>query len=182
MSSQKPKMLLHVCCAPCSAAVIERLRDDFDITGYFYDPNIHPEEEYQRRLEESKRFYREIGITLIEAPYDAERWFAKTAEFKEAPEGGRRCGICYDMRLEKAAGFAKEKGFDVFTTVLSISPHKKAAVINTIGKRLAERYGIKFYEADFKKRDGFKRSLELSREYNLYRQDYCGCIYSKRHL
>jgi predicted adenine nucleotide alpha hydrolase (AANH) superfamily ATPase len=180
MSSQKPKMLLHVCCAPCSSAVLERLRDEFDITGYFYDPNIHPEEEYIRRLEEGRRFYREIGIPLIEAPYDAERWFAKTAEFKEAPEGGIRCEICYDMRLNKAAGFARENNFDIFATVLSISPHKKAEKINNIGRRLAERYGIRFYEADFKKKDGFKRSLELSRRYNLYRQDYCGCIYSKR--
>lgn len=180
MSSQKPKMLLHVCCAPCSSAVLERLRDEFDITGYFYDPNIHPEEEYIRRLEEGRRFYREIGIPLIEAPYDAERWFAKTAEFKEAPEGGIRCEICYDMRLNKAAGFARENNFDIFATVLSISPHKKAEKINNIGRSIAEKYGIKFYEADFKKKDGFKRSLELSREYNLYRQDYCGCIYSKR--
>ncbi|MEK6680635.1 MAG: epoxyqueuosine reductase QueH [Nitrospirota bacterium] len=180
MSSQKPKMLLHVCCAPCSSAVLERLRDEFDITGYFYDPNIHPEEEYIRRLEEGRRFYREIGIPLIEACYDTDRWFAKTAEFKEAPEGGRRCEICYDMRLNKAAGFARENNFDIFATVLSISPHKKAEKINNIGRSIAEKCGIKFYEADFKKKDGFKRSLELSREYNLYRQDYCGCIYSKK--
>jgi predicted adenine nucleotide alpha hydrolase (AANH) superfamily ATPase len=181
MSLQKPKMLLHICCAPCSTAVIERLRDEFDITGYFYDPNIHPEEEYIRRLEETKGLYNKLSIPLIEAQYDAEIWFELTEDFKHEPEGGKRCELCYDMRLEKAAGFAKENGFDIFATVLSISPHKKAEAINNIGRKLAEKYGIKFYEADFKKKDGFKRSLELSREYNLYRQDYCGCVYSKRH-
>ncbi len=180
MSLQKPKMLLHVCCAPCSTAVIERLKDEFDITGYFYDPNIHPEEEYLRRLEETKKFYNKLSLPLIEAQYDAEKWFQLTKDHKDELEGGRRCGICYDMRLENAAEFAKENSFDIFTTVLSISPHKKAAAINSIGKRLAEKYRIRFYEADFKKKDGFKRSLELSREYNLYRQDHCGCIYSKR--
>ncbi|MEK6656235.1 MAG: epoxyqueuosine reductase QueH [Nitrospirota bacterium] len=182
MSLQKPKMLLHICCAPCSTAVIERLRDEFDITGYFYDPNIHPEEEYIRRLEETKGLYNKLSIPLIEAQYDAEIWFELTDNLKHEPEGGKRCELCYDMRLEKAAGFAKENGFDIFTTVLSISPHKKAAVINSIGKRLSEKYCIKFYEADFKKKDGFKRSLELSWEYSLYRQGYCGCVYSKRHL
>ena len=180
MSLQKPKMLLHICCAPCSTAVIERLKDEFDITGYFYDPNIHPYEEYLRRLEETKRLYIAIGIPLIEAQYDAEIWFKLTENFKHELEGGKRCEVCYDMRLEKAAEFAKENGFDIFTTVLSISPRKKAETINNIGRRLAEKYGIKFYGADFKKKDGFKRSLELSRKYNLYRQDYCGCIYSKR--
>lgn len=179
MSLQKPKMLLHICCAPCSTAVIERLRDEFDIAGYFYDPNIHPEEEYIRRLEETKGLYIKLGIPLIEAQYDAQIWFKLTEDFKHEPEGGKRCELCYDMRLEKAAGFAKENGFDIFATVLSISPHKKSAVINSIGKRLSEKYNIKFYEADFKKKDGFKRSLELSREYNLYRQDYCGCVYSR---
>ncbi len=179
MSSQKPTMLLHVCCAPCSTAVIERLKDRFDITGYFYDPNIHPEKEYHRRLDEAKIFYREIGITLIEAPYDLERWFSLTDGMKDEPEGGKRCEICYDIRLNKAAGFARENNFDIFATVLSISPHKKAEKINNIGRSIAEKYGIKFYEADFKKKDGFKRSLELSKEYNLYRQNYCGCIYSR---
>ena len=152
MSLQKPKMLLHICCAPCSTAVIERLRDEFDITGYFYDPNIHPEEEYIRRLEETKGLYNKLSIPLIEAQYDAEIWFELTDNLKHEPEGGKRCELCYDMRLEKAAGFAKENGFDIFTTVLSISPHKKAAVINSIGKRLSEKYCIKFYEADFKKK------------------------------
>ncbi len=180
MSLQKPKMLLHICCAPCSTAVIERLKDEFDITGYFYDPNIHPEEEYLRRLEETKELYNKLSIPLIEAQYDAERWFNLTENLKQEPEGGKRCEVCYDMRLEKTAGFARDNGFALFTTVLSISPHKKAAVISSIGRRLSEKYSIKFYEADFKKKDGFKRSLELSREYNLYRQDYCGCIYSRR--
>ncbi|MBI5043916.1 MAG: epoxyqueuosine reductase QueH [Nitrospirae bacterium] len=179
MSLQKPKLLLHICCAPCSTAVIERLKDKFEITGYFYDPNIHPEEEYMRRLGEAKELYNKIGIPLIEAQYDAEIWFKLTENLKQELEGGKRCKVCYDMRLEKAAEFAKENGFDIFTTVLSISPHKKASVINSIGRGLSEKYGIKFYEADFKKKDGFKRSLELSRKYNLYRQDYCGCIYSK---
>lgn len=182
MSLQKPKMLLHICCAPCSTAVIERLRGEFVITGYFYDPNIHPEEEYIRRLEETKGLYNKLSIPLIEAPYEAEKWFNLTDNLKHEPEGGKRCEICYDMRLEKAAGFAKENSFDIFATVLSISPHKKAAVINNIGKKLSEKYNIQFYEADFKKKDGFKRSLELSKEYSLYRQDYCGCVYSKRHL
>lgn len=176
----RPKMLLHLCCAPCSTHVIELLRDEFDLTGLFYDPNIHPQGEYIRRLEEMRRYADEIGFPFIAARYDPERWFDLTKGWEWAPEGGERCTICYRMRMQEVARFAASNGFDCFTTVLSISPRKSAEKINQIGSLLAQEYGIKFYAADFKKRDGFKRSVELSKRHGLYRQDYCGCLYSLR--
>lgn len=179
MVGAKPNLLLHVCCAPCSTHVIQLLKHDFEVTTYFYNPNIHPQEEYERRLKEMRVLVEKTGVKLIQGEYDLERWFKATKGYEEEREGGKRCEICYRLRLEQTARFAIENGYDHFTTTLSISPHKKAAPINSIGEDLAQKYGLNFYSADFKKKDGYKISCQLSKEYGLYRQDYCGCTYSR---
>ncbi len=173
-------MLLHVCCAPCSTHVIETLRDEYDLLCFFYNPNIHPDEEYERRLGEMCRYAAKTGIMFIPGKYDPERWLALTESLKEEKEGGKRCDVCYRVRLEETARFAQKAGCDRFATTLSISPRKKASVINRIGEELAETHELAFMEADFKKGDGFKRSVELSKGEGMYRQDYCGCVYSRR--
>ncbi|MEK7850415.1 MAG: epoxyqueuosine reductase QueH [Deltaproteobacteria bacterium] len=178
-SGARPEMLLHTCCAPCSTYVLELLMEVFDLTLYFYDPNIHPKEEYEKRRDEMRGYAERFSIHFVEGPYDVERWFESTMAHKKDAEGSGRCLICYEMRLRETARFAGDNGFEYFGTVLSISPHKRAEKINEIGLSLAKEYGIKYLEADFKKRDGFKKSIELSRRYGLYRQDYCGCVYSK---
>ena len=178
--THKSSLLLHICCAPCSPYAIDLLRKDYDVTAYFYDPNIHPEEEYRFRLKEMKRFSHEINLPFISAEYDVERWFDITKGHEMDQEKGERCSLCFDLRLDKTVRFAKENGFDFFATVLSISPHKDAKMINRVGQILSKKYGIKFLEANFKKREGFKKSVLLSKEYGLKRQDYCGCIYSQR--
>lgn len=175
---QKPRLLLHVCCAPCLPHVIDLLKVNFEVSSYFYDPNIHPEEEYLFRLEEMRRFSSQIGLSFIPAEYDHDRWFELTRGRENDREGGERCGICFKMRLERAVQFAKENNYNYFATVLTISPHKNATVINRIGLELSEKYGVNFYEADFKKRDGFKTSVQKGKEYGLKRQNYCGCIFS----
>lgn len=177
---QRPRMLLHTCCAPCSTHVLEVLGVTFDLTLYFYDPNIHPMEEYEKRRDEMKSYAESGSIPFIEGPYEVERWFDVTKNHEGEREGSERCFICYEMRLRAAAGFAGANGFDCFGTVMSVSPHKNAQKINEIGRSLAVEYGIGYLEADFKKRDGFKKSIALSKEHGLYRQSYCGCIYSKR--
>jgi len=173
-------MLLHVCCAPCSTHVIEELRDSYDLTCYFYNPNIHPQEEYVRRLGESEDYVNKIDAKFNSGPYDPDRWLDLTEELKYEKEGGKRCELCYKIRLEETARFASQHGFDFFATTLSISPHKKASVINKIGSEIAKEYDLKFLDADFKKGNGFKRSVELSKAENMHRQDYCGCVYSKQ--
>lgn len=178
--ARKPRLLLHICCAPCSTHVIQTLKKDYEVTGYFYNPNIHPKEEYRHRLEEMRGFADKIGLETMDGEYEVKRWFKAVRGHEKDPEGGERCDICYYLRLKKTAKFAKENGFEYFTTTLSISPHKEAKVINSMGDEISKRCGIKFYSADFKKRDGFKKSVELSKEYDLYRQDYCGCIFSKK--
>ncbi|MFQ6136379.1 MAG: epoxyqueuosine reductase QueH [Candidatus Hydrothermarchaeales archaeon] len=178
--ARKPRLLLHICCAPCSTHVIQTLKKDYEVTGYFYNPNIHPKEEYRHRLEEMRGFADKIGLETMDGEYEIKRWFKAVRGHEKDPEGGERCDICYYLRLKKTAKFAKENGFEYFTTTLSISPHKEAKVINSMGDEISKRCGIKFYSADFKKRDGFKKSVELSKEYDLYRQDYCGCIFSKK--
>lgn len=178
--THKSSLLLHICCAPCSPYAIELLQKDYDVTAYFYDPNIHPEQEYWFRLEEMKRFSHKISLPLVAAEYDADRWFDITKGHEMDEEKGERCNLCFDLRLDKTAQFAKENSFEFFATVLTTSPHKNAKIINQIGKTLSNKYGIKFLEADFKKRDGFKISVTISKEYGLKRQDYCGCIYSRR--
>lgn len=176
----KEKLLFHICCAPDATVVAERLHPDYDITGFFYNPNIHPESEYKLRVKEMEDLAKKINLKLIVGPYDSDNWFEQVEGLEHEPEGGARCVVCFKMRLEQTARVAKEQGFDIFTTVLTVSPHKNADLINDIGEEIAEKYGVAFMAANFKKKDGFKRSLVLSKQYNLYRQNYCGCIYSKR--
>ena len=178
----KPKLLLHSCCAPCSSAILEFLQNYFDITVYFYNPNITFEEEYYKRLNEQREYHekREYSIKVIEGKYDPrEDFFKQVKGLEDRKEGGERCFKCYTLRMEATAQKAKELGFDYFSTVLSISPLKNAQWINEIGEKLSEKYGIKFLNGDFKKKNRYLRSTEISREYKLYRQDYCGCVFSK---
>jgi len=178
--SVKKKILLHACCAPCLTHPFRMLLERFDVTAFFYNPNIHPESEYRLRREEVERLSREWGFEVIIGPYDAEAWFDAVRRRGDDPEGGERCALCYRFRLEKTAEAARKNGADLFTTTLSISPLKKATVINRIGHEAAAGSGVAFYEADFKKKDGFKSSTRISREEKLYRQDYCGCVFSMR--
>ena len=178
----KPKLLLHSCCAPCSSAILEFLQNYFDITVYFYNPNITFEEEYYKRLNEQREYHEKRGysIKVIEGNYNPkEDFFKQVKGLEDKKEGGERCFKCYTLRMETTAQKAKELGFDYFSTVLSISPLKNAQWINEIGEKLSEKYGIKFLNGDFKKKNRYLRSTEISREYELYRQDYCGCVFSK---
>ncbi len=179
-----PKLLLHSCCAPCSSYVIEYLSQYFAITVFYYNPNISEREEYTKRVEEQKRFISEFPaknkVNFIEGDYEPDVYYAAVKGFEKCPEGGNRCFICYRMRLEAAAELAARMGtFDYFTTTLSISPLKNSAMLNSIGYELGKKYGVPYLLSDFKKKEGYKRSVELSSEYNLYRQNYCGCIFSK---
>lgn len=175
----KPRLLVHVCCAPDALYVFGLLKDGHDVTGFFSNSNIQPREEYQLRLEEARKAARTAGVPLIEDDYEPEAWLAVTRKFKDEPEKGRRCDVCYAIRLARTAEVAARRGFEAFTTVMSLSPWKKAAVMNRIGRQFAARRGLAFLEADFKKKDGFKKSVDLSRAHGLYRQDYCGCLYSR---
>lgn len=174
------KLLLHTCCAPCVTVPLERLKPDFQITCYFYNPNIHPKKEYLNRLNELENLLDDFHVEMIVADYEVKRWFQLILGLEGEPEGGKRCEVCFKMRLEQTARFARENKFDAFTTVMSISPHKNADLPNRIGNELSQEFGVEYIEANFKKKDGFKRSVELSKKYNLYRQNYCGCIYSQR--
>lgn len=178
---EKPRLLLHACCAPCSSYVLEYLREYFDITLYFYNPNISPEKEYIFRQAELIRLVGEMGlpITVVSEKYSPEEFFEVSKGLEKEPEGGERCFKCYRLRLLKTAEYAKKNGFQFFTTTLSISPYKNAEKLNEIGGELGEKFGIDYLYSDFKKKNGYKRSIELSKQYNLYRQDYCGCIFSK---
>ncbi|MFH0702843.1 MAG: epoxyqueuosine reductase QueH [bacterium] len=172
-------LLIHVCCAPCSSYVFEKLiNDGFKLTGFFYNPNIYPVEEYEKRLKELINFANIKKYKLIIKEDAQEKWFEAVKNFEQEKEGGLRCEICFRLRLEKTVLYARENNFDGFTTVLSVSPYKNAKLINQIGKELEKKYDIYFLEADFKKDNGFKRSLEISKEYGLYRQNYCGCKFS----
>ena len=177
----RPRLLLHACCAPCSSYVLEYLSKHFEITLFFYNPNISPREEYDFRAEELGRLVSEMGldVKILNGAYEPER-FTKLAEGLETlPEGGGRCKKCYALRLEESARVAKDGGYDFYTTTLSISPHKNAEWLNEIGDEMGVKYGVRYLTSDFKKKNGYKRSCELSVQYNLYRQNYCGCIYSK---
>ena len=179
----KPKLLLHACCAPCSSAVLERLREHFSITILYYNPNIYPPQEYHRREQELERFLQDAGmsgISLIELPYDPQEFYTAVKGLEAEPERGERCTVCYRLRMEQAARYAAAHGFDWFTTTLSISPVKDPVRINQIGQELAQKYGVAHLPSEFRKKNGYKRSLELSAEYGLYRQDYCGCVFSAR--
>lgn len=181
LGSEKPRLLLHACCAPCSSYVLEYLSSIFDITLFFANPNITPFKEYQKRLDELKRLVKEmkLDIDIKEDNYNADEFYAIAKGLENAPEGGERCKKCYRLRLEKAAREAKLGEYDYFTTTLSISPHKNAAWINEIGGELENEYSVKFLPSDFKKKNGYKRSIELSKQYGLYRQNFCGCEFSK---
>ena len=184
LSGKTPKLLLHACCAPCSSYVLEYLSEFFEITIYYYNPNIHPENEYIRRINELKKFLTEFKtknkVNLVEENYNSLEYFNKIKGLEDLGERSERCYNCYELRMENAALYASKNNFDYFTTTLSISPYKNSNWLNEIGKNLEEKYNIKYLYADFKKKNGYKRSLELSKEYKLYRQDYCGCIYSKQ--
>ena len=183
-----PRLFLHSCCAPCSSYVLEYLRPFFRITVFYYNPNISEEEEYQKRVQEQKRLIREYNkkteegypIEVIEGDYDKALFFQSVKGLERCKEGGERCFACYELRLRETARRARELHMDFFTTTLTISPLKNAAKLNEIGERLEAEYNIPFLPSDFKKKDGYKRSIELSREYGLYRQDYCGCVFSKQ--
>ena len=177
-----PTLLLHACCAPCSSYVLEYLSKHFLITILYYNPNIGDYDEYMKRLDEEKKLISEMKlgnpVSIIEGVYDNDRFNSLIVGHEEDKEGTTRCYICYKMRLEECAKIAKEKSFNYFTTTLSISPYKNSVWLNEIGEELSSDYSINYLYADFKKKNGYKRSIELSREFNLYRQDYCGCIYS----
>ena len=178
------KLLLHACCAPCSSAVLERLSNFFEITIFYYNPNITEEKEYLKRIEELKKYISLVKykypISLIHGNYEPQKFFEMAKGLEDEPERGKRCYKCYAMRLEESARIADELGFDYFCTTLTLSPHKNSNWINEIGEDLNNRYNSIYLYSDFKKRNGYKRSIELSREYDLYRQDYCGCVYSLR--
>lgn len=178
-----PTLLLHSCCAPCSSYVLEYLSEYFKITVLYYNPNIYPDEEYFKRVEEQKRFIDKLPsknkIDFIEGNFDKKRFYETVKGKEHIAEGGERCFLCYELRLREAAEYATQGNFDYFTTTLSISPLKNAQKLNEIGLNLAKQYGIKYLVSDFKKKNGYKRSTELSQQYGMYRQDYCGCIFSK---
>ena len=181
----KPKnLLLHSCCAPCSSHVISYLTKYFNITILYYNPNIAPIEEYNKRKEEQIRLIKNIKkenkLDIIDCDYDNNIYEDKIKGYENCPERGARCTICYELRLRKTAQIAKKNNYDYFCTTLSVSPYKNANLINQLGEKLSKEYEIKWLYSDFKKADGYKKSIELSKKYNLYRQDYCGCIYSKR--
>ncbi len=179
-----PTLLLHSCCAPCSSYVLEYLSNYFHITVLYYNPNIYPEDEYGKRIIEQQKLINEMNVKypvqFIAGDYDREKFYEMAKGLEEVKEGGVRCFKCYELRLREAAEIAKANGFDYFTTTLSISPLKNSAKLNEIGLKLAEEYGVQYLTSDFKKKNGYKRSVELSAEYGLYRQDYCGCEFSMR--
>lgn len=178
-----PTLLLHSCCAPCSSYCLEYLSDYFKITVFYYNPNIYPEEEYYKRVSEQQRFIESLPvkhpIDFIEGAYEKERFYEMARGLEECKEGGERCFRCYELRLRESAELAEKLGMDYFTTTLSISPLKNSQKLNEIGDRLSEEYGIRYLNSDFKKKNGYKRSVELSEQYGMYRQYYCGCVFSK---
>ena len=186
---KKKRLLLHACCAPCSSYVLEYLRDKFEITVLYYNPNITEREEYEKRCAELKRLAERMNreasalppgyILVEEGAYEPQLFFEAAKGLESLPEGGERCFRCYELRLRETARIAAERGFDYFTTTLTISPLKNAEKLNEIGGRMAEEYGVAFLPSDFKKKNGYRRSVELSEQYGLYRQDYCGCIFSR---
>ena len=183
LGGTRPRLLLHACCGPCSSAVLEQLCRYFEITVLYYNPNTWPAAEYYRRGEELQKFVaaaHPLGVTVVEDTYDPQQFYTAVAGLENEPERGERCTVCYRMRLERAAQYARAHGFNWFTTTLSISPVKDPVRLNTIGCELAQQYGLNYLQSEFRKKDGYKRSLALSAEYGLYRQDYCGCIFSKQ--
>lgn len=181
-----PKLLLHSCCGPCSTYCIQVLSEYFDVTVFYYNPNIYPPEEYRLRADEQNRFISEFPtknpVKFVEGAYDTDRFYAMAKGLEKVEEGGERCFKCYELRLRESAEFAKNNGFDFFTTTLSISPLKNAEKLNEIGQRLSKEYEVSYLFSDFKKKEGYKISTQLSAEYGMYRQNYCGCVFSQNNL
>lgn len=177
-----PTLLLHSCCAPCSSYVLEYLSDYFRISVLYFNPNIYPASEYYYRENEQREFIEKLEtknkIDFIRAEYDPKLYFEAIKGYEMDREGGHRCHLCYELRFREAAKVAAENNFDYFTTTLSISPHKDSQILNQLGEKIAEEYGVNYLFSDFKKKNGFKRSVELTNKYNMYRQDYCGCVFS----
>lgn len=182
LNNKIPKLLLHSCCAPCSSYCIEYLSEYFYVTVLYYNPNIFPKDEYMYRMEEQKRFIdsfpAKYPVSFMETPYTPEDFYKIAKGYENVKEGGERCNRCFKLRLEYTADLAKKLGMDYFTTTLSISPLKNAEMLNDIGYKLGEEYGVPYLLSDFKKKNGYKRSVELSKEYDMYRQNFCGCVYS----
>lgn len=176
----KPKLLLHVCCGPCSVAIFEEIKRDFDLLVHFYNPNIHPMEEHEKRKKEVIKICQELNIDFFEEKYNPESWFEYIKGLEDESEGGKRCTKCFEFRLDNAGKYASENGFTIFTTSLSSGRNKQAEIINQIGNKIASKYGIKFFEADWKKDGRQEKAIELCKIKDIYRQDYCGCMYSKR--
>ena len=180
---ERPRLLLQSCCGPCSSYVLEALTPFFRVTVLYYNPNIQPRAEYDLRLENQRKIIAALptpsAVDILECDYDGEKYDAAVKGLEAEPEGGARCTVCFRLRLEETAKRASELGYDWFCTTLTVSPHKDAERLNQIGRTLGERYGVPFLPSDFKKREGYKRSIQLSKEYELYRQDYCGCLFSK---
>lgn len=184
---EKQKLLLHSCCAPCSTAVIERLISDYDITILYYNPNIYPEQEYLKRKDEEIRYIKifneknpNSNVKMLDCDYESEKFYEAVKGLEDEKEGGARCPVCFKLRLQKTAELAKQNSYDIFGTTLTVSPHKNAELINQIGESIENNLEIKFLQSNFKKQDGYKRSIELSKENNLYRQNYCGCEFALR--
>lgn len=173
------KFLLHTCCAPCSIAVIDELKNKFDLTVFFYNPNIYPEEEYLKRKKYVVQICQEWGVLMIDMDYEVEKWNEAAAGFENEPEGGTRCPRCFKLRLEKTALYAKENDFDIFCTTLTSGRNKKAELINPIGVNIGAKHGVKFFEADWKKNNRQEKARKMVDERGIYRQNYCGCVYSK---
>ncbi|MBE6157013.1 MAG: epoxyqueuosine reductase QueH [Firmicutes bacterium] len=179
---RKPKLLLHSCCGPCSSYVITYLKNYFDITILYYNPNVEPKAEYEKRKKEQIKLINELNIpnlTLLDINYENELYRDYIKGHEGDLEGGNRCHLCYELRLKKTVLVAKENNYEYFGTTLTVSPYKNAQILNHIGEKLSQKYKVKWLYSDFKKKDGYKKSIELSKEYNLYRQDYCGCLFSK---
>ncbi len=172
-------ILLHICCAPCATEVVENLRKEgYEVTGFFYNPNIYPKKEYDLRLDNFHKLASQIDLPFLVGSYNSKDWYQEIQGLEAEPEGGKRCKICHRMRLNHTAQIAKDKGYEAFTTTLTVSPYKLSKIINPIGKEVGEKHKTKFLERDFKKQEGFKRSITLSKKYELYRQSYCGCEFS----
>ena len=182
-TKEVPRLLLHSCCAPCSSYVLEYLSRYFEITVFYFNPNIAPEEEYRKRVEEQRRLIEQLPavhpIQFEEGRYVPEEFYSRVRGLEKEPEGGSRCRVCFEMRLEEAARLASEGGYDYYTTTLSISPLKNAQILAEVAMEMGEKWGVQWLPSDFKKKEGYKRSIQLSSEYDLYRQNYCGCIFSR---
>ena len=174
------RILLHTCCAPCAAYVIAELQKEYNVTLFYFNPNIFPQEEYNQRLREARAYATKLNIPFLEGQYNHQWWLEQIKGYENEPEKGKRCIICYRLRLKKTAQQAEELKFDVFCSTLSISPHKDAEMINKIGQELSEKYKVEYLESNWKKQGGFKKACDISKEEDFYRQKYCGCEFSKK--